>query len=227
MASEFTFTVEKTCPVCGAETRIVKVKSRLVAQKIDEDYCCHYKDFNPYLYHIWACEHCGFAADEKVFLTHMADKNKEKMQAFLKEKRVRFRFTEERTVPDGLASLQLAIYCAELLKAPLARLAGLTLRLAWIFRLINNEEQERIYTRKALEMYERSLASERYPIDNLTDSMVMYLIGALHARLGQRDQAIMYLSRLVGDKEAKISDAKLYQDARRLWQDIRSDKDEA
>ena len=69
MSTEFTFVVEKSCPICGKSTRVVKVKSRLVATQVDNDYCCHYRDFDPYLYHIWVCEPCGFAADEKVFLT--------------------------------------------------------------------------------------------------------------------------------------------------------------
>ena len=90
MANEFTFVVEKTCPVCGQETRVVKVKSRLMIQRTDDDYCCHYRDFNPYFYTILACEHCGYAADEKHFLTTLPDRHRTILQNFLKEKRVNF-----------------------------------------------------------------------------------------------------------------------------------------
>ena len=76
MANEFTFVVEKPCPVCGQNTRIVKVKSRLMIQRTDDDYCCHYRDFNPYFYTILACEHCGYAADEKHFLTVLPDRHR-------------------------------------------------------------------------------------------------------------------------------------------------------
>ena len=47
MSTEFTFVVEKSCPICGKSTRVVKVKSRLVATQVDNDYCCHYRDFDP------------------------------------------------------------------------------------------------------------------------------------------------------------------------------------
>ena len=30
---EFTFTVQKTCPICGESTRIVKTKSKLMVEK--------------------------------------------------------------------------------------------------------------------------------------------------------------------------------------------------
>ncbi len=222
MSTEFTFVVEKNCPVCGKSTRVVKVKSRLVATQVDNDYCCHYRDFDPYLYHIWVCEHCGFAADEKVFLTALPMSRRELMGNALVEKNVHFDFHEERDVPDGIASIKLAIFCAETLKAPLARRAGITLRLAWIYRLSGNREKEMLYLEKALKLYVRSLETERYPIDTLTDSMVMYLIGALYADLGIRDKAVLYLSRLVDEKNrSPVAEDKIYRDARRLWQAVR------
>ena len=89
MANEFTFVVEKPCPVCGQNTRIVKVKSRLMIQRTDDDYCCHYRDFNPYFYTILACEHCGYAADEKHFLTVLPDRHRAALAQFLKERRFR------------------------------------------------------------------------------------------------------------------------------------------
>lgn len=222
MSTEFTFVVEKNCPICGKSTRVVKVKSRLVATQVDNDYCCHYRDFEPYRYHIWVCEHCGFAADEKVFLTALPMSKRELMGNALVEKNVHFDFHEERDVPDGIASVKLAIFCAEVLKAPLARRAGITLRLAWIYRLSGNRDKEKIYLEKALNLYIRSLETERYPIDTLTDSMVMYLIGALYADLGVRDKAVLYLSRLVEEKNrSPVANDKLYRDARRLWQAVR------
>ena len=222
MSTEFTFVVEKNCPVCGKSTRVVKVKSRLVATQVDNDYCCHYRDFDPYLYHIWVCEHCGFAADEKVFLTALPMSRRELMGNALVEKSGRLDCHGERGVPDGSAAVKLALFCAEILKAPLARRAGITLRLAWIYRLSGNREKEKVYIDRALKLYVRSLETERYPIDTLTDSMVMYLIGALYADLGIRDKAVLYLSRLVDEKNrSPVADDKLYRDARRLWQAVR------
>ena len=75
MASEFTFIVNKTCPICKNSTRVVKLKAKLPVVSVDEDFCSHYKKgFNPYYYHIWVCEHCGFAGDEKNFLAVMPDR---------------------------------------------------------------------------------------------------------------------------------------------------------
>ena len=226
MSSEFTFAVEKNCPVCGKSVKVVKVKSRLAAIGVDNDYCCHYRDFNPYLYHIWVCDGCGFAADEKVFLTALSPVRRELIGNALMEHHVHFEFNEERSVPDGIASLKLAIFCAEVLKAPLARQAGLAMRLAWIYRIDGQKEKEREASEQALNLYIRSLETEHYPIDNLTDTMVTYLIGALYAELGERKKAVLYLSNIVGDKKNPITDAKLAKDARRLWQAVREQNQE-
>ncbi len=226
MANEFTFVVEKPCPVCGQNTRIVKVKSRLMIQRTDDDYCCHYRDFNPYFYTILACEHCGYAADEKHFLTVLPDRHRATLAKFLKERRVSFIFSPERNLPDAVASYQLAIYCAEAVNAPLSRLAGLTLRMSWIYRLMEMKDEEMEWAKKAIDLYERSLMTERYPIESLTDNMVMYLLATLFNRVGNREQCASYLSRLINDKELKMVDNKLYYDARKLWQDIRMDNAE-
>ena len=226
MANEFTFVVEKTCPVCGQETRVVKVKSRLMIQRTDDDYCCHYRDFNPYFYTILACEHCGYAADEKHFLMPLPERHRDLMAKFLHDRRVRFIFSPERGLPEAIASYQLAIYCAEAIQAPASRVGGLSLRLAWVFRTMGIKDQEMEWTRKTVQLYERALMTERFPVESLSDNMVMYLLATMFNRLGDREHCTQYLGRMINDKELKISDNKLYNDARKLWQDIRAEEAE-
>ena len=112
---EFTFVIEKTCPICGETTRVVKTKSRLLAEKTDEDFCVHYKGFNPYFYRVWFCEHCGFAADEKHFLGQIPARSKKKIREFLEQRNLGMEFTEVRGVPEAVASYKLAIYYEELI----------------------------------------------------------------------------------------------------------------
>ena len=132
---EFTFVVEKTCPICGESTRVVKTKSKLLMERMDEDFCVHYQRFNPYFYKIWFCEKCGFAADEKTFLGTIPELHKRKIQEFLAKRKLGLEFVEERKTPEAVASFKLAIFYAELTDQPLAKRAGLYLELAWILRL--------------------------------------------------------------------------------------------
>jgi uncharacterized protein len=222
MAVGNTFVVEKYCPVCGKSTRITKVRSRLLATETDNDFCAHYKDFNPYYYTIWVCEHCGFATDEKRFLAPMPEKHRIVLSEFLNTRKVGFKFQETRGIPEAVASFKLAIFYAELLHAQPSHLAGLCLELAWIFRDSGEQDRENDMMEKAVNLYDESLMHERYPIGSLTDTMVIYLIGALYYRLGNIEKATQYLSRIIGDHESRIQERKLYEKARDLWQDIRT-----
>lgn len=221
---EFTFTVQKKCPICEEITRVIKVKARLLAIKTDEDMCVHYKDFNPYYYKVWFCEHCGFAAEEKVFLGSIPARHKAKIKDFLQQRKLSLEFTEERGRPEAVASFKLAGVFAEMLDASLNRQAGLTLQEAWIYREAEDKEKETELLRKAADLYERSLATERYPQGSMSDNLCMYLVGAIRYRMGDYEKAAQYLSRIIGDQNIRKDEPKLYDRARDLWQDIRNAK---
>lgn len=223
---QYTFTVEKKCPVCGETTRVVKVKSKLLAERTDEDFCVHYKDFNPYFYKIWFCEHCGFAADEKTFLGSIPLTHKRKIQEFLNSRKLGLKFVEERQVPDAVASFKLAIFYAELTGQSLAKRAGLYLELGWIYRASEEKEREGEMLERAISLYDRSLMTERYPINGLSDNTVIYLIGAIYYRLHDFEKSTQYLSRIIGDQRIRDEDIVLYKRTRDLWQRVREENKE-
>lgn len=221
LAEGFTFVVEKQCPVCEQQTRVTKTRSRVIVEKTDVDLCTHYKGFNPYLYTIWVCEHCGYAADEKTFMTPLPARHKEMLMKFLLAKHVKFKFTETRGVPEAVAAYRLAIYYEEMINASLAHRAGMYLKLAWIYRLAGDAENERPLLRKAAELYDQSVMTERYPIGQMTDTMAIFLVGALYYELGEIETATQYISRLISDQNLRTTDPQIYERARSLWTDVR------
>lgn len=227
MAVGNTFVVEKECPICGGKTHVVKVRSRLMALTSDCDFCMHYKDFNPYFYTIWVCEHCSFAADEKKFTSPMPAKHRTQIQEFLAKRNVRFEFHEKRELPDAIASFKLAIFYEEMTKSSLGHRAGLYLELAWVYRIAGETENETEAMQKAVELYEQSILSERYPIGNMTDTTAIYLVGAISYRLGDYDKAASYLSRIIGDQNIRHSEPKIFEKAKYLWSDVRTAKEAA
>lgn len=220
--AEYTFVAEKICPICEKSTRVVKTKSRLVAEKRDEDFCVHYKGFNPYYYRIWFCEHCGYAADEKTFLGYMPEKSKERLREFLSKRNLAMEFTEVRGVPEAVASYQLAIHYLELVNAPASKLAGRYLEWAWIYRSSGEKEKEMEKLKKAADLYNYSIMTERYPIGDMSDTMALYLVGAIYYRMGDLEKCTQYLSRIIGDQSVRSTDPKLYDRTRYLWQDVRA-----
>ncbi|MGN0940274.1 MAG: DUF2225 domain-containing protein [Selenomonadaceae bacterium] len=221
-----TYVVEKNCPICLEKTRVVKVRSRLIVEKTDWDFCTHYKGFSPYYYTAWVCEHCGYAADENTFLAPMPDKYRNAIWAFLSQRKVGFKFMETRGLPEAIAAYKLAIYFAEMKNEPLAHQAGLFLKLAWAIRTTGdgNPEMEKPYLEKAANLYDRSVMTEHYPIGPLTDSMAIYLCGAIRYIMGDSKNATTYLSQLISDKNLRDMNPKLYDRARDLWQEVRESR---
>lgn len=218
---QYTFVVEKKCPICGEFTRVVKTKSKIPVVKTDEDFCVHYKDFNPYFYKIWFCEKCGFAAEEKTFLGIIPARHKQKIQEFLAKRQMNLEFVEERGVPDAVASFKLAIFYAELIDQPLAKRAGMYLELAWIYRESGETEKEMEALKTAANTYEKSIMTERYPQNGMTDTMAMYLVGAICYRMGDIARAGQYVSRIIGDQNVRNNDVQMYKRAQALWEGIR------
>ena len=225
MAVENTFVVEKTCPICGKETRVIKTRSRLVVEKRDEDLCVHYKGFSPYYYRIWVCEHCGFAADEPTFINHMPTKHREKLSEFLKQKDLDIEFIETRNLADAIGSFIMALTYLDIINGPASKKASYNLNIAWIYRFAEiYPEEEQEYLTLAAELFDESLANERYPIGGLTDMAAIYLIGAIYYRLGNVEKCTQYLSKIISDQETRTREPKVFDKARDLWGDIRSKK---
>lgn len=227
MASEYTFIVDKTCPICKQSTRVVKLRAKIPAESIDEDFCTHYKkEFNPYFYHIWVCEHCGFAGDEKNFLGTMPKKHKEKIREILAEKKIRFEFMEERHMPEAVASYRLASLFADLRGMSLFARAGIELRIAWLYRFSGEKEKENEYMQKALELYERSRMTEHYPQGSMTEYDVIYLMAAIAYRLGNMDVCKKNLNILLSYQELRRNNGKVYDNMKKLLEKVREDEDE-
>ncbi len=225
MAVDNTFVVEKTCPVCMKETRVVKTRSRLVVEKRDEDLCVHYKGFSPYYYRIWICEHCGFAADEPTFVNRMPNKHREKLWEFLKHQELEIEFLETRTLPDAVASFLMALTYLDMINGPASKKASYNLNIAWLYRFSGKyPEIEKEYMATAAEFFNESLAKERYPVGGLSDMAAIYLVGAIYYRIGDFEKCTQYLSRIIGDQNVRTSEPKVFDKARDLWGDIRASK---
>lgn len=223
MAVGFTYSVERDCPICGEKMQVTKTRSRLIKVKQDSDFCVHYKDFNPYYYDIWVCSNCGYASDEKHFNT-LREKEKVKISEFLKDRKVKIQYSEVRTREEAVNAFKLAIYFADLIEAPSSRMAGLYLKLSWLYRESGEEEKEQEVLKRALEAYDKALTTERFPIGSMTDTMVTYLIGELYRRTGNKEKAVQYLSRVIGDQRSRMEPA-IYNLARDLWQDMRKEEE--
>ena len=212
--------LEKECAICGEKFEVTCVRSRLTLIKQDTDFCAYYKDINPYYYTVWACPHCGYAARDTEFVevtTFVATK----IHNFLSGREVKVNLCGIRTREQAIVAYKLAIFYGELAEAKVSSRAGLHLRLGWLYREGGLVDEESKVLTKACEYFDLALSKERMPIGNMSELTVMYLVADLLRRTGEKDKAMLYLSRVVSSPLAKI-EKRIADLARDLWQEMRA-----
>lgn len=203
------------CPICGKDFSSLKVKiNACKIKKTDEDFCIHYVDVNPLYYEIFTCPYCAYAASETSF-EDITDKEIGILKEAFSGRVVERNFCSERSLEDAIATFKLAIYTAEVRKAKDSILAGLCLKLAWLFRYAE-DEQERVFLNYALKNYLQAFNIERLPIGNLNEISMMYLLGELSRRLDKYEDAVKWFSKVIASPE-RADNPRIERLAREQW----------
>ena len=221
---KYTLVLEKNCPVCGRITKVTTTKSRLIAEVSDDDLCVHYKNFNPYLYGVYVCENCGYAASQTRFLERMSERVRKAIISFLDKNDFKTPFVEERDKDEALMFFEMAIRFNEMFERSPGRQALLYQKMAWICRIEDDKLLEREYIKMSAKLFEESITTERYPIEKVSDNIATYLIGVDYYMLDDYEKATKYLGQIITSNSIRSSTPKLYERARDIWQDIRSAK---
>lgn len=217
-----TYETEKTCVICSNPFSVIKVRSRLTLTHQDSDFCTHYKEINPNYYSIWVCPHCGYAGYDAYF-EQLPQAGRDKIKKFLASREVNVQFGGPRTRDDAIATFKLALFFASLVHYQDSRIATMCLRLGWLYREAEQHDEEMVALDKARQYYEQALLKERTPIGNMSSITIEYLIGELYRITGKFDEALSYLGKVVGDRQAKL-EPRILELARDAWHKAREQK---
>ncbi|MDR7869110.1 MAG: DUF2225 domain-containing protein [Sporomusaceae bacterium] len=225
--ADILYTVEKSCVMCDKKFTVTKVRNRLSMLKQDSDFCTYYKEANPNYYVIWVCPHCGYAAQDTYF--EEPPVNMAAVKAFLKGRNVKVNFGGPRTRQDAVTTFKLAIFFADMAGTLPSRQASLYLKLAWLYREGGLPDEEKAMLDQARAHYEQAFLKERTPIGNMSQLTLEYLIGELLRRTGRLPEALNYLSKVVGNPQAR-NEKRVLELAREAWtlaRDARKDQQAA
>jgi hypothetical protein len=219
--ADILYNADKKCVMCDKEFSVTRVRNRLAMLKQDSDFCTYYKEVNPYYYAIWVCPNCGYAAQDTYFeeLPPAATN----IKAFLATRQVNVNFSGQRNRDQALATYKLAAFFAEMAGWVPSRLAGLYLKMAWLFREGGHNAEEQATLDKAREYYEQAFLRERMPIGNMSELTVEYLCGELFRRTGKIPEALSYLGKVVANPRAK-QEKRILEMARDAWNEAREAK---
>lgn len=191
------FDKQIVCPVCDShfKTKTVKSKSPRVISK-DSDFFIRYSGVNPYFYDVLICNSCGYAAMRGDF---------EKIKSYKKEL-VLSNVTPKwkpREYPDildeklAIERYKLALLNSVLLDLPNSTKGMISLKIAWMYRLLDNTESETAFLKQALEGFNNAYINEIFPIYGLQRDSLMYLLGELNRKLGNDQDALLWFSKTI------------------------------
>lgn len=217
-SNEAFYEKKMACVFCGKSFTTLKVRSRFaIPYQIDSDFCPHYREgnYNPHFYYVNVCPECGFAFSEE-FSDQFPLSSKEIINVKITKHWTKRNFGGVRDIQQALESYKLAILAGSLKKEKNAVMAGLCLRLAWLYRTEKMVEQENRFLGLALNAYEESFVHSDFVGTSMSELNVLFMIGELSRRLGQYQKAVSYFSKIVQHREAQ-NEQKMVNRAREQW----------
>jgi uncharacterized protein len=210
------------CLVCKNGYTTKKIRSRFVrAIQHDTDFCSYYhpEELNPLFYYVSVCPHCGFSATEE-FSTYFPSSTLETIRKKICEQWSGFDYGGQRTFQEAVNTYKLGIYSATLKREKHIAIAGLYMRLAWLYRTYKITAQEERFMKLALQEYIASYSEEDFIYTHMSEVRILYLIGELNRRLGNDKEAILYFSKVIAKRKETI-EKRIVEMAYERWQEIR------
>lgn len=212
MKLEPLYSIKVQCIHCEHQFETSRVRpSFKKAYRTDTDFCAYYKSENPDYYVVRICPSCGFASTENS-MVKLNDKQRSAFQAQIASRWERRDFGGRRSLEEALETYKLGLLCAQIIGERERIIASLLHHIAWLYRYQQNQEQEKRFLTYSLESYIRVFELEGV---GANDAKLLYLIGEIHRRLGQYQEAVQWFGRVVQDQ--RIVDAAMIRASREQW----------
>jgi uncharacterized protein (DUF2225 family) len=191
------FDRELICPVCENSFKARSVKTSAARmQKKESDFFIRYSVINPYFYDVWVCNICGYAT-MKIDFEKIRAHQIEKVQKNISQKWKGITYPEVYDLNIAIERYKLALlnYCV--MEARSSSKAMTCLKLAWMYRLAEDFENEVVFLKQALEGFNDAFYNEDFPIYGMDRFTTMYLLGELNRRTTNFDQANLWFSKII------------------------------
>ncbi len=211
---------EVKCNVCDNNIQVTDVRvGKARIDHFDEDHCPYYTDVNPILYDVWVCPYCGYAALQKNF-----DKISVKKAKMVKQKiSVKWTprdFRGERDNEKAVECYKLALLNAYTTEAKDSEIANICVRLAWVYRYLEDKASEEQFIKHAILHYDKAYLNETFPMDRLDEANFIYLMGELNRRVGENEKASSWFAKIVS-LPTHMRKQELVNKAKEQWQLIK------
>lgn len=214
------------CLCCKKTFPTTKIRSKLIKiDSTDTDFYPIYSESSvpAFYYNVFVCEHCGFSFTED-FSQYFAPGVKEQISQQISTRWVQRSYHHERSPFQALETYKLAFVCGTIKKEKFVTLAGLALRIAWMYRKLQNTNQEQRFLKIARDQYTESYSTEDYASTQMSSTRVIYMIAELSRRTGDLEMATRYYSKIIESQHIG-GEAKLIDMAKEQWQLVREERE--
>lgn len=193
---------EITCPVCGNEfkTKAVKTSAARILRK-DSDSFIIFDVINPYFYDVWICNKCGYAAMKRDF-NKIRNSEIELVKEKIKPKWHPKVYPDVYDVNVAIERFKLSLLNYYVIDAKASKKAMNCLKIAWMYRLLKDSENETLFLKQALEGFNSAYFNEGFPLYNMDKFTSMYIIGELNRRLGNNEDSLKWFSEIITAQSA-------------------------
>lgn len=213
------------CLMCKKNFISQKIRTRFIKlAEVDTDFSPAYQppENNPIFYQIHVCPYCGFSFSEET-IKYFPPNSRELIQEKVVNNWTPQDFGGSRTIHQAIQTYKLAIYCGVLKKEKHIVLAGMYLRVAWMYRSLQNDGQEQRFMKLAIMEYHESYLKDDFRGTQVSEVKLLYLIGELSRRTFQTQQAVQYFSKVI-ERQKQSIEPKIIEMARERWYEIREEK---
>jgi uncharacterized protein len=198
---------ELVCPVCNRKIKLKFVKSAAIKiEKKDSDFMIYYRGINPLFYEVLFCNGCGYANLGDNF-SKISERSIENIHKNISSVWKQTNFPEEYNIDVAIQLHKLALLNAVVKEDKSSVKALICLKLSWLYRLSEDNENEKRFQEQTLQGFLDAYSNESFPIAGLDQFSLLYLIGELYKRLDDEDKALKYFSDVIISRASeKIKD---------------------
>ncbi|GKV69989.1 hypothetical protein NCCP2716_24870 [Sporosarcina sp. NCCP-2716] len=211
-----------TCLNCSEHFTTTKVRSRFArVASTDTDFKPNYKDpaVNPLYYNIAVCPACGFSFTDD-FAPYFAPGTKEQIASVISSGWQPRSLGGERSFVEAIEAYKLGYLSAMMKKEKALTTAGIAVRTAWLYRVAGSREEEQRFLMLARNLYEEAYSNDDHTGTQMSEARVLYMVAELSYRIGDREKAIQYFSRII-ESQRTSTEPQLIEMTKERWQEIR------
>lgn len=217
-----TYVKKMDCLNCKEKFTTTKIRSRFVrVTKHESDFKPVYSDasINPVLYNVAVCPKCGFAFTDEFsgyFAPGVKDEIAQKITSLWSGRS----FGDERTIDEAIETYKLGYLSANVKKEKPLTMAGMMLRIAWLYDDMEDFESAKRFRKVSRNLYADAYTAGDHAGTQMSETRVLYLMAELSHQIGDTEEAIRNFSRVI-ESQRTSTDPQIIEMAKERWQEIR------